>query len=166
LSRAEKIAPNQWCYEPNAMGQYAEGMRLKANWRALSGYRLPREAEWEHACRAGTVTAWTCGSDGDMLGHYAWYAVNSGGTAHPSGSLKPNGLGLFDPHGNAWQWCQEVAGESSNKDNVDINDKDRRVSRGGSWLNYARACRAADRGSPLPDIRLNVTGLRPCFRLN
>ena len=108
LSEQEKVPKDQWCYEPNAKGEYAEGMKVKANYRELSGYRLPREAEWEYACRAGTVTAWSHGSDEALLGHYAWYFVNSNSTMHPAGALKPNGLGLFDMHGNAWQWCQDI----------------------------------------------------------
>ena len=99
LSEQEQIPKEQWCYAPNDKGDYAEGMKVKANYQGLSGYRLPREAEWEFACRAGTVTAWSYGSDAGLQDHYAWYNVNAGGTMHPVGTLKPNGLGLFDVHG-------------------------------------------------------------------
>ena len=92
-------------------------MKVRADYQGLSGYRLPREAEWEYACRAGTVTAWAHGSDPDLLVYYAWYVLNANGTMHPVGSLKPNGLGLFDVHGNAWQWCHDAF----NQDDKDLH---------------------------------------------
>jgi formylglycine-generating enzyme required for sulfatase activity len=116
LSEQEKIPKEQWCYEANAQGEYDEGMKVKPNYWQLTGYRLPRDAEWEYACRAGTVTAWSCGSDWALLGYYAWTSVNAGGEMHPVGTAKANGLGLFDMHGNAWQWCQEILTEKDIKD--------------------------------------------------
>src|SRR5262249_15399941 len=129
LSEQEKLPKDHWCYEPNAQGEYDEGMTVKANDWTLSGYRLPRDAEREYACRAGTITAWSHGSDETMLGHYAWYQQNSGPMMHPVGWLKPNGLGLFDMHGNAWQWCQEVYAEKESKDIVDVKNTVIRVLR-------------------------------------
>jgi formylglycine-generating enzyme required for sulfatase activity len=90
LSEQEKIPKKQWCYEPNAEGEYAEGMKVEPNYRRLSGYRLPTEVEWEYACQVGASTSWAHGSDEAMLGHYAWYSLNSNTTMHPVGSLKPN----------------------------------------------------------------------------
>jgi formylglycine-generating enzyme required for sulfatase activity len=145
LSAQEKIPKDQWCYEPNGKGQYAEGMKVRANSQSLSGYRLPREAEWEYACRAGTVTAWAHGSDPDLLGHYGWYAVNANGTMHLVGSLKPNGLGLFDVHGNAWQWCHDVYDEQDNKGNLEVKNNQGRVLRGGAFCNDAGYARSASR---------------------
>jgi formylglycine-generating enzyme required for sulfatase activity len=160
LSDKEKIPPDQWCYEPNAKGEYAEGMKVKANYQALGGYRLPREAEWEYACRAGTVTAWSHGSDEALLGHYAWYILNSNATMHPVGTLKPNGLGLFDVHGNAWQWCQDVYSEKGNKDIRDINNKDSRVLRGGAFYIDAWPARSASRYWNAPAGRSYSSGFR------
>src|SRR5262249_40295916 len=154
LSKAEGIPEDQWCYEPNAQGKYAEGMKVKANYQGLSGYRLPREAEWEYACRAGAVTAWAHGSDEALLRHYAWYAANAGNAMHPVGALKPNGLGLFDTHGNAWQWCQEVYAERDNKDIFDLKNTDSRVLRGGSFGSVARVARSAYRNWVEPRDRV------------
>src|SRR5262249_49387502 len=99
LSEQEGIAKEQWCYVPNEKGAYAAGMKVKANALSLEGYRLPTEAEWEYACRAGSVTSWSLGEADDLLGKYAWYAANSAGRSQPVGVLRPNDLGLFDLHG-------------------------------------------------------------------
>jgi formylglycine-generating enzyme required for sulfatase activity len=106
LSEREEIAKPDWCYEPNKDHKYAEGMKVKANALGLSGYRLPTEAEWELACRAGSSTFWSMGEAEDLLGKYACYIANSKSQLRPAGLLRPNDLGLFDLHGNVWEWCQ------------------------------------------------------------
>jgi formylglycine-generating enzyme required for sulfatase activity len=132
LSEKEKIPKDQWCYESNAKGKYDEGMKVKATYQRLRGYRLPREAEWEYACRAGTVTPWSHGTEEALLGSYGWYAVNANSRMHPVATLKPNGLGLFDVHGNAVQWCQEAYQRPGLKDNVDVKNNITRVMRGAA----------------------------------
>ena len=107
LSEQEGIDEKQWCYEPNEKGEYGPGMKAKDNYLKLSGYRLPTEAEWEYACRAGTVTSRYYGLTETLLEKYAWYEPNSQDRTWPVGSLKPNDFGLFDMHGNAWEWCDD-----------------------------------------------------------
>jgi formylglycine-generating enzyme required for sulfatase activity len=159
LSEQEQFPREQWCYEPNDEGEYAEGMKLKANYQSLLGYRLPQEAEWEYACRTGTLTPWAHGSEEALLSHYAWYGANAGSTMHPVGTRKPNGLGLFDMHGNAWQWCHETPIEKDIK-YVEYHDKDVRIVRGGSFGSVARSTRSTYRDSYKPAVLYYSGGFR------
>ena len=123
---------------------------------ALSGkqnYRLPTEAEWEYACRAGSTSKFFFGNDYDQLGEYAWYDGNSGQTTHPVGQKKPNEWGLYDMAGNVCEWTDSWSDCSCSL----------RVNRGGNWFSYNIDCRTAVRGSRTPDYRTFTVGLRLVF---
>ncbi|MEI8102702.1 MAG: SUMF1/EgtB/PvdO family nonheme iron enzyme [Chlorobium sp.] len=122
----------------------------------LSGkkrYRLPTEAEWEYACRAGTTSEYYFGDDASQLGEYAWYYGNSGQTTHPVGQKKPNEWGLYDMAGNVWEWTDSWYDSS----------RSYRVIRGGGWYGYAEAWRSAFRGSSAPGDRNRDVGFRLVF---
>jgi formylglycine-generating enzyme required for sulfatase activity len=170
LSEKEGISADQWCYESNQQRQFAAGMRAKHDYLALTGYRLPTEAEWEFACRAGTNTRFYFGEDDSLLAGYAWYKDNSRNRTWPVASLKPNDFGLFDMHGNVWQWCEtpsqdypKPGSETYNDDpaTTTVGSEGRRVLRGGSYDHLPRHLRAACRLLQNPDMREEKLGFRP-----
>jgi formylglycine-generating enzyme required for sulfatase activity len=135
--------------------------RLNARGDGL--YRLPTEAEWEYACRAGTTTRWSCGDDPQQLEQVAWYFDNANWQTHPVKRKNPNPYGLYDMHGNVWEWCQDWYGDYPTAPTVDPQGPESgsdRALRGGSWDSPARACRAARRAYRRPEYRLNCIGLR------
>ena len=139
--------------------------RWVCNWRA-SGYRLPSEAEWEYACRAGSATRYSFGDDPALLGEYAWFNANSGGTSHPVATRKPNRWGLFDMHGNLWEWCWDWYGDYAAELQTDTHGPKtvrRRVLRGGSFVNSPVFLRSANRDWDESVYRNQLIGFR-CAR--
>jgi len=127
--------------------------------------RLPTEAQWEHACRAGTRTRFYTGDSDIDLNAAGWNRSNSGSKTHPVGQLKANALGLYDMHGNVWQWCQDNMREygrptTSLKNPTGLTQESARVLRGGSWLSYPDDCRSAYRYYYTPGLRINLIGFR------
>jgi formylglycine-generating enzyme required for sulfatase activity len=125
-------------------------------------YRLPTEAEWEFACRAGTETSYSFGGDTSRLGEYAWHSKNSNNSTHPVGTKTPNPWGLYDMHGNVWEWCQDWKGsydrgQVSNPTGPAQGTS--RILRGGCWADR-QATRSANRYSNQPYRRDFYYGFR------
>jgi formylglycine-generating enzyme required for sulfatase activity len=126
-------------------------------------YRLPTEAEWEYACRAGSAGKYCFGDDEAQLGEYAWYSANSGNKTHPVGKKKPNSWGLHDMHGNVFEWCLDWHGDYSDDTATDPNGPSAglyRVFRGGGWCNAASYATSSNRDGGVPGCRYNGFGFR------
>jgi serine/threonine protein kinase/formylglycine-generating enzyme required for sulfatase activity len=169
LSEQSKIDRSQWCYDPKG-GVYGPGMKPKDKFWELIGYRLPTEAEWEYACRSGTVTSRYHGPTENLLPKYAWYQADSRERTWPGGSLKPNDLGLFDMLGNALEWCFDSYENYPDQPDKVFEDTpgtkplavvDRRVARGGAWAYGPPSVRSATRDFHPPDHRASYVGFRP-----
>jgi formylglycine-generating enzyme required for sulfatase activity len=171
LSEKDGISSDEWCYELDKKTGIPRSM--KPNYLDLKGYRLPTEAEWEYACRAGAVTSRCYGDSPDLLDNYGWYYQNSQAHTWPVGLKKPNDLGLFDMHGNVQNWCQDLF--HSFKPGAiyeDVSDPmiqigpQARVLRGGSFMHVESDVRCADRSLRMPNELLapNI-GFRPARTL-
>jgi len=128
------------------------------------GGRLPTEAEWEYACRAGTTTAWCCEKEEELV-DYAWYGENAGSGTQPVGVKRTNAWGLHDMHGSVWEWCHDwfdadYYRESPRVDPQGPTEATYRVHRGGSWLRTAENCESSLRGRGEPAIRTVDLGFR------
>ena len=141
-----------------------QGFIRKLNMReGRARYRLPTEAEWEYACRAGSQTSYSFGDAPPQLDAYGWYADNSGEMTHPVGQRKPNTWGLYDMHGNVWEWVQDWYGAYAPEPVTDPQGPasgSERVFRGGSWVNPAMGCRSAFRYRLAPGRRFDYLGFR------
>jgi formylglycine-generating enzyme required for sulfatase activity len=171
LSEQEGIPKDQWCYLPNEKEEYDKGMTIPANALQRQGYRLPTEAEWEYACRAGTLTSRYYGNSLILLDRYAWYLKNSGDPPRmqPCGRVLPNDLGLFDMQGNVFEWCQDRYSDKpggKKPSNDDIIDDDVRVLRGGSFYYRPALLRSAFRFRLEPANRLGGSGFRLAMTYN
>jgi formylglycine-generating enzyme required for sulfatase activity len=144
----------------------------KLSQKTGKNYRLPSESEWEYACRAGTKTKYYFGDDEKQLGDYAWYDGNSNWETHPVGQKKPNQFGLYDMHGNVWEWCSDRWHENyyntlTDGSSWETGTDNNRVRRGGSWSFSAALCRSAFRLRYSPGFYLRNLGFRVAldFRL-
>jgi formylglycine-generating enzyme required for sulfatase activity len=138
------------------------------NWQTGRHYRLPTEAEWEYAARAGTTTKYYCGDNETCLDDIAWNRYNSKLQTHPVGRKKPNPWGLYDMSGNVSEWCQDWSTityyyESPDRDPQGPDDGFFRTVRGGSWHSGDRDCRSSRRGMNVPGYLGASIGLRLCL---
>ena len=127
--------------------------------------RLPSEAEWEYACRAGTTTAYSFGDDAKDLGDYAWFKGNAAGNDPPVGMKKPNPWGLYDMHGYVWEWCADpwhptYEGAPTDGSVWEEKGTKERVIRGGAWSAPAEAARSTFRANAAPNVKTDGIGFR------
>ena len=173
LSDKEGLPESEWCYP-----RYADikaGMKPFANYLQRKGYRLPTEAEWEYACRAGAGSSRYYGSSEELLPRYAWFLLNAQNHAWPVGHKRPNDLGLFDMHGNVFNWTQEISlpyrVPKDAQPLADVEDRNvlldglGRGIRGGSFVYPSREIRSAYRLHNAPNNHSNMTGFRPARTL-
>ena len=135
-------------------------------------YRLPSEAEWEYACRAGTTGLFAGSLDAmawygeNSAPELAWYRKNPGCRTHPVGSKQPNGFGLYDMHGNVWEWCEDLwhnhyyGAPADGSAWLSDGNTNRRVVRGGSYSDLAGSLRSAGRNCYAPEDRFKYVGFR------
>ena len=143
----------------------AQSFISRLNAKEGKKYRLPTEAEWEYAARAGTKSTYSFGDDAGQLGQYAWYENNSGSQTHPVGQKQPNPWGLYDMHGNVWEWVNDwyngsYYGRSPSTDPTGPSGGVYRVLRGGGWHLSAGYLRSAYRDNEAPDLCDESVGFR------
>jgi eukaryotic-like serine/threonine-protein kinase len=164
LSEREEIPEDQRCYP--RIDAIKDGMPLPGDCLSRTGYRLPTEAEWEYACRAGTTTSRPYGGGEDLLVHYSWYDRNAGSRAMRVGSRKPNDRGLFDMLGNAWEWCHDALVEyrpgtvEDREQPGPVSATQPHVLRGGGFFSTASDLRSARRIGLFPQVPFGQGGFR------
>jgi formylglycine-generating enzyme required for sulfatase activity len=146
----------------NDVQEFIKKLNQKEGWNR---YRLPTEAEWEYAARAESNKKWHFGDDERQLGEYAWYSANSNSQTHPVGKKKPNLFGLYDIHGNVWEWVQDLYGNdyydnSPKTDPTGSSSGSFRVIRSGGWNGDAGYARSANRNYIIPRSRSGNIGFR------
>ena len=179
LSKMDGIPESEWCYPANEM--IKSGMEIPKDYLKRKGYRLPTEAEWEYASRAGSVTSRFYGESDELLSEYAWYSKNPPKKkddpndpndpqhTYPVGQLKPNAYGLFDIYGNVWEWCDSRRQPYTSSNTIDeptenffITDSVAMTRRGGSFSYDREVMRSAHRGALnyFPNQRRDNVGFR------
>ena len=174
-SESKRVAGRNTSRHPVENISWGEAVKFSRRLSALPSevpaqrsYRLPTEAEWEYACRAGTTTRWFSGDDPESLLPYAWFKANGEDMTHPVGGKLPNAWGLFDMHGNVFEWCADhyttnYYGQSSLVDPQGPSEGPYRVARGGCFGRHPLGCRSAYRGignAPPWPVRANMVGFR------
>jgi formylglycine-generating enzyme required for sulfatase activity len=139
--------------------------KLNSRFAAGGKFRLPSEAQWEYACRAGSTGVFSFGNAESLLDQYAWFSENAGGTTHPVGQKRPNAWGLYDMQGNVWQWCDDWYADDYYRDSPAADPPGpavgkERVMRGGSWYRGAFDCRSANRYSGVQACPDYASGFR------
>jgi formylglycine-generating enzyme required for sulfatase activity len=140
----------------------------KISQKSGKDFRLPSEAEWEYACRAGTTTVYYFGDNASLLDEYAWYNPNAGSKTHPVGQKRPNNWGLYDMHGNLKEWCQDTYEKYGGEIDlirktgkaVESKNNNFRVLRGGAWVNGASGCTSSYRNKYSADLKDYLIGFR------
>ena len=175
LSPAYKIAgstnPNTWGDAPYWDWNTSTLIGDPTAWDAVEivagskGYRLPTEAQWEYACRAGSTTQWHFGDTDENIGNYAWYSANSNSKTHEVGKKLPNAFGLYDMHGNVaemcWDWYTDYNNLTEELNNpMGASSGAIRIDRGGSWVDFASDTRSAQRFGGPPNSWGKILGFR------
>ncbi|MCK7582247.1 MAG: formylglycine-generating enzyme family protein [Chromatiales bacterium] len=152
------------CVSWNDAAAYCEWLSEQTGKR----YSLPTEAEWEYACRASSEAAYCFGDGEQQLGKYAWYSKNSKDKTHPVGQKRANRWGLYDVHGNVWEWVRDWYGTYSEESQQNPSGPETgsgRIVRGGSWGGGAGLCRSAYRDWCDPGGRYGLLGFRLARRV-
>jgi formylglycine-generating enzyme required for sulfatase activity len=156
-----KTNPDEWGPIPSGFDAAWNSVEIAAG---SNGYRLPTSAQWEYACRAGTTTPWHSGENSDDLDDYAWIISNSDSKTHEVGLKKPNAWGLYDMHGNVYEWCWDWYGAAypseAQTNPMGASSGSYRMIRGGGWNGSAQIVRSAYRGYPSPYNRGSFLGFR------
>lgn len=173
-SRNNAVPSYQWLTEPDTVDlSLRERNPTSRSELTTVCYRLPTEAQWDHACRAGTAAQYSFGDDHAAHAKYGCHAPIAGGRPHPVGTKLPIPFGLFDMHGNRYEWCADSFERYWHQSSPTIGPTrpatgSRCVLRGGSWNTIPSCCRSAFRGSELPEFRHDFAGFRssPAPRLH